>query len=96
MCFHSQQSVEKLLKSAIPTENRPRSHKLADLLGLIPSSIGLADETKRMIRRLDRFYIPTRYPDALPGSFEDGLPTKADASEAIQTARELFAIIGNP
>lgn len=41
---------------------------------------------------LDRFYIPTRYPDAIPGSLEDGLPNREDAQDAIRTARCLFEI----
>ena len=27
----------------------------------------------------DRFYIPTRYPDEIPGSLPEGLPNKKDA-----------------
>lgn len=38
---------------------------------------------------LDRFYIPSRYPDALPGTLPDGLPSRDDAKEARQTAMNL-------
>lgn len=38
---------------------------------------------------LDRFYIPTRYPDALPGSIPEGLPSGAEAREAVDTAEQL-------
>ena len=42
---------------------------------------------------LDRFYIPTRYPDAIPGSLSEGLPNKEDASEALQVAEEVLNFI---
>jgi len=35
----------------------------------------------------DRFYIPTRYPDAIPGDLATGLPNEADAREALNLAR---------
>ena len=42
---------------------------------------------------LDRFYIPTRYPDALPGSLPQGLPRQADAEQAPRVARQVFDAI---
>jgi len=95
VCFHSQQAIEKLLKSAIPCEKRPRSHKLSELLSLIPPGpFVLSEDNKKRLRRLDRFYIPTRYPDALPGALEEGMPSKSDADEAIQTAKVIFEFFG--
>ena len=74
VCFHSEQCVEKVLKAWLADQGQkiPPTHRMADLLSLIPIDIvaGLSEE----IILLDRFYIPTRYPDALPGSLEDGLP----------------------
>ena len=35
---------------------------------------------------LDRFYIPTRYPDALAGALPTGLPDGTDAEEALAVA----------
>lgn len=40
--------------------------------------------------QLDDYYIPTRYPDALPGTLPDGLPEKSDAESAIRLARLLL------
>jgi HEPN domain-containing protein len=45
------------------------------------------------ILTLDRFYIPTRYPDALPGALSEGLPTEADATEALAIARQVWEAI---
>jgi len=87
VCFHSQQCVEKLLKGYIAFKGDiyPQSHKLVDILSLILESP--FDDLRDEIIILDRFYIPTRYPDVLPGSFPEGLPSKMDAEEAIQVAR---------
>ena len=85
VCFHSEQCVEKGKKI-------PRTHSMADLLTLIPSDVleGMAEE----ILLLDRFYIPTRYPDALPGSLEEGLPDKDEAHETFDLAKRVLENIG--
>ena len=38
---------------------------------------------------LDDYYIPTRYPDALPGRLPEGLPKKEDAEEALAALEEV-------
>ena len=87
VCFHAQQSVEKYLKASLSPESRPRTHKIAELLTRTDLSLNV--DLKQALRRLDRFYIPSRYPDALPGTLEEGMPTKEDAESAIQSARDL-------
>jgi HEPN domain-containing protein len=88
-CFHAQQCVEKGLKALIEFRGRvaPRTHSIADLLA------ALAERDRRFVPgrellRLDRFYIPTRYPDAWPGSLPEGLPRQADAEHALSIARQ--------
>lgn len=92
VCFHSQQAVEKLLKGSLPPESRPRTHKIADLIRLT-DFLQLDDALKTELRLLDRFYIPSRYPDALPGSIEDGMPTEKDALDSLHAARALASLI---
>lgn len=74
VCFHSQQCVEKSLKALILKRGKPlpRTHRLGDLIIFLQES-ALGDFTLEL-QLLDRFYIPTRYPDALPGSLPEGLP----------------------
>ncbi|MEA3338513.1 MAG: HEPN domain-containing protein [Chloroflexota bacterium] len=67
----------------------PRTHQLGLLAGLLPQGDVLADLCSE-ITLLDRFYIPTRYPDALPGALPDGLPNAADAREALIVARQVL------
>jgi len=93
VCFHSQQCVEKAIKGLLAHQGKipPRTHRLADLLGLLdPDPFA---EERFEIQLLDRFYIPTRYPDALPGSLPEGLPDAQDAHEALNTAQKILARI---
>jgi HEPN domain-containing protein len=96
VCFHSQQAVEKSLKGYLKNMGilPPKTHKLVDIISLIKEDL-LDDLKKEQIILLDRFYIPTRYPDALPGTLPDGLPTEKDAKEALNLAKEIVEII-NP
>ena len=87
VCFHSQQCVEKILKAFIRHRGQihPEIHKLTELLSFMsPSPF---DDLIDRIIPLDRFYIPTRYPDALPGTLPEGLPVEKDAKEAIEVAK---------
>jgi len=88
VCFHAQQCVEKALKGWLEQQGQapPRTHRMADLLALLPA--GLLGELSDAMGLLDRFYIPTRYPDALPGTLPEGLPGERDAREALDMARQ--------
>ncbi len=47
-------------------------------------------------KKVDRYYIPARYPEALPGSLaEGGLPGSEDAKEALEIAEEIFGFVKN-
>jgi HEPN domain-containing protein len=88
VCFHAQQCVEKAIKGWLVQQGRipPRTHRMADLLALLPPE--LLGELNDALRLLDRFYIPTRYPDALPGMLPEGMPEQHDAEEAFNLARD--------
>ena len=95
VCFLSQQVVEKSLKSFLLFNGRsyPRSHKIIELAHLCkelgPDLIPLKNELKL----LDEFYIPTRYPDAIPGGLSMALPGQRDAQEALQLAERIFVLV---
>ncbi len=86
-CFHSQQAAEKYLKATWTDAEVPRIHKISELLSL--STIEIPESLAEDLILLDRFYIPTRYPDAIPGSVESGLPDHNDALEALRVANDL-------
>jgi len=92
VCFHSQQCAEKAIKGLLASQGRalPRTHSLSDLLTMLaPNPFTDGPD----IQLLDRFYIPTRYPDALPGSLPEGLPNSEDAMEALTVARQALDTI---
>lgn len=91
-CFHSQQCAEKAIKGLLLLQGKtpPRTHSLGDLLTLLDPN---PFTTSLYIQLLDRFYIPTRYPDALPGSLQEDLPTHEDAMEALVVTRQILETI---
>lgn len=94
-CFHSQQAVEKLLKGYLLASNKPypKIHSLGDLLNLSTKVDKEFDNFKEKCLKLDKYYIPMRYPDTLPGSLPDGLPNEKDAAEAIGFAKEIMGFV---
>jgi len=92
-CFHCQQCAEKAVKGLLAHQGQalPRSHRLGDLLELLDPNPLTAIALD--VQLLDRFYIPTRYPEALPGSLPEGLPDAKDAREALDAARRTLEIV---
>ena len=90
-CFHAHQAVEKTLKAALAERGKtpPRTHSLTDLTQQVCAAWALDGSGLETASELDDFYIPTRYPDALPGSLPDGLPVASDAREA----RDLAGVV---
>ena len=94
-CFHAQQGVEKALKAFLRSHQRsvPQVHSLRELLAICQRLDADARFLKDACKTLDRYYIPTRYPDALPGMAPEGLPTRQDAEEAVDLLRTSLAWI---
>ena len=89
-CFHAQQAVEKCLKASLILQGElvPRTHLIADLVQQQPPAARTAlDAFETTLLELDQFYIPTRYPDAVPGSLPEGLPQRQHAEKALEVAR---------
>ncbi|MBI5621067.1 HEPN domain-containing protein [Candidatus Gottesmanbacteria bacterium] len=91
-CFHAQQAVEKCLKAVLRHHQKmvPKTHSLAKLIHEV-SPLGAPDIANDDVLFVDQFYSPTRYPDTLPGSLPDGLPTKEDAAKAVDIAERIVA-----
>ncbi|MFN0118046.1 MAG: HEPN domain-containing protein [Elusimicrobiota bacterium] len=97
VCFLSQQVVEKTLKALIISKNLkyPRSHKIIELLKYCEEIKEPLSDMKTDLKLLDEFYIPTRYPDSLPGSLAEGVPMKDEAKLAFKTAERVFKIVSD-
>jgi HEPN domain-containing protein len=88
--FHARQALEKLLKAGYPLllkQPMPREHSLQamvhDLFGRIPEPIWA------IIKRLNPFYMSTRYVDAAGGPPSEAFEPE-DAREAVELAQEAF------
>lgn len=93
VCFHSQQAAEKAVKGFIVANGRipPKTHKIIDLVSF--SELKFPGKLRDELILMDRFYIPTRYPDALPGSLPEGLPKEKEAKEALEIADKAVGLI---
>ena len=88
--FHARQALEKLLKAGYPilrARPMPHEHSLQamvhDVFGRIP------EETWEIIKRLNPFYMSTRYVDAAGGPPSERFELQ-DATEAVTMAQEAF------
>ena len=92
VCFHAQQAGEKALKAFLLARRGtyPKSHSLEQLL-LSDLSNDLL-EWRAACRRLDMYYLPTRYADALPEGAEEEV-TQEEAQASLKDARDVVADI---
>lgn len=101
-CFVCQQASEKALKALhyLGGARFVFGHSLVELLDQVvaihPALAGLRENAQQ----LDQYYIPTRYPNGLPGGVPAEVFTKRQAEEAVVSAREFIAraraAIGGP
>ena len=94
-CFNAHQAAEKALKSLFYSQDQdPWGHSLVKLLkdGERSSLKGMRDfsRIKNQAAILDRFYIPTRYPNGLPDIIPSEAYTRKDAEDAVQSAKEFI------
>jgi HEPN domain-containing protein len=93
-CFHAQQAGEKSLKSVwYLRSGDPCGHsvqKLIDDLKDFDANLFKHLEDLLLVgSKLDRFYIPTRYPNGLPDLTPDKAYFEEDASAAIELSEQL-------
>lgn len=91
-CFFSQQAAEKALKALwYATDQEPWGHSVVELLESFAErgSLSAADAWSDCAAQLDQFYIPTRYPDALPASTPGVVYRAADSGRALACAEVL-------
>ena len=95
VCFLSQQTVEKTCKAFLIYNNLnyPKTHKIVEIINSDKKLLDLLKEFIDEIKLLDAFYIPTRYPDGIPGILPEGLPDKKDAESSLSIAEKIFNII---
>ncbi len=94
-CFHAQQAAEKLLKACLSRREEAirKTHSLQELYNDVLNDFPALQEHYDNLIALDQYYIPTCYPDALPGSLPEGLPTKEHAEKAIIDVEKLHDFV---
>jgi len=94
-CFHAQQSAEKALKALwYAGGGDPWGHsvsRLVDNLSEVDSAVhAQVASLSRDAALLDRFYIPTRYPNGLPDITPEQAYFEEDAREAGGIAKRIL------
>jgi HEPN domain-containing protein len=94
-CFYAQQAAEKALKAFLFArgERVVIGHSVAELCQSCSEYEKRFGELTVRIGKLDRFYIPTRYPNGLPGGVPAEVYGEEDASEAIALASEIVGVV---
>jgi len=90
-CFISQQAAEKALKAVFQKRNAAAwGHSIFELIKILSNTEKVDDTLINCAKNLDKYYIPTRYPNG----FETGSPyeyfTRSDAEDAVVCARRII------
>lgn len=90
VCFQCQQICEKAIKSIWygSGERIVYGHALVELAKEMDLSENLKDE----LAVLDQYYIPTRYPNGLPGGVPHSVYTHNQAENAVKVASEVVKL----
>ncbi|MEN3044704.1 MAG: HEPN domain-containing protein [Candidatus Hydrothermales bacterium] len=95
-CFMSEQSAQMALKAYLIYKTG-RYTILHSIKRLAEECLKYEKEFNKMIeygKILDRYYIPTRYPDALaPPAIPAEIYTEKDATEALNFAKEILELV---
>jgi len=93
-CFQSQQGAEKALKAYLLLKGKRMDlrHSINKLLSIC------LEDNKRFkeisgVRELDKYYIPTRYPDGLPDDTPHDFYTDEDAEKCINLSKRALSLI---
>ena len=90
-CFKAQQAIEYALKAVLYGNRLPVfGHSVSDLGSRVESMISTLIFNKSCLKLLDRFYIPTRYADALPGGSPFSFYTLDDATQALNCVNTIL------
>jgi HEPN domain-containing protein len=93
-CFYAQQSGEKAIKSLwYLVDADPWGHSVQRLITEFPQQVEIPDLDAWLEQGalLDKFYIPTRYPNGLPDLTPGQVYRLSDARRGIEAARTLVA-----
>ncbi len=91
-CFAAQQSAEKSVKGKLNEFGyEVRGHSIVELLETLDEEMKVPGEIKTAGRKLDIYYIPSRYPNAYPSGAPVDKFDEEMAEEAVRFAAEINA-----
>jgi len=96
-CFKAHQAAEKALKALSWGAGTPRAgHSLTYLINYIAQELGLKapEDVKEACLVLDKYYVPTRYPNAWTEGIPEDYYFKSEAENAIAKARRVVEWVG--
>ena len=93
-CFVAQQAGENALKSCLYGTGKRRviGHALLEMINELIGIDKVFVKLQGQAKRLDRFYITTRYPNGLPGGSPFQYYTKNDLAEATGDLKTIFEV----
>jgi HEPN domain-containing protein len=96
-CFAAHQAAEKALKALfLKFEMEAWGHTLTALIGNLPAKVPSPTPTIiDFARILDKYYIPTRYPNGFDSGAPTDFYTKQEAQTAIQQAGAILEYCRN-
>ena len=94
-CFLAQQSAEKALKAVLYAsgEEKVWGHSVAELCSDAETFDKTFEELRKTAGPLDRYYIPTRYPNGLPGGIPADAYLEDDALKALGMAEKVIETV---
>jgi HEPN domain-containing protein len=85
--FAGQQAAEKALKAVVMAAGgEPWGHLTTGLAEALPQSAAVSESVLDAARRLDKHYIPARYPNGFAAGYPGKLYTRGEAEQAIADA----------
>jgi len=90
-CFKSQQAAEFALKALLRGLGMPSyGHSLSRLLLEVGRVFQCEDDVVQAAKTLDKYYVPTRYPNAWVEGVPDEYYTRKDAEDAVRFAERII------
>jgi HEPN domain-containing protein len=90
-CFAAQQAAEKGLKSAFQSRGKEGwGHSVTGLCQALSAEVSVPAELLDAAKRLDKHYIPSRYPNGFPIGTPSDYYFKGDADQAVSDADQIL------
>ena len=91
-CFISQQAGEKALKACLYAKGKRYviGHSLFEMAYELSETDDSFSPILNEVKRLDRFYIPTRYPNGLPGGSPFEIYSQQDLADALHDLKKIM------